>query len=69
MYSGLHVLHIRATIQLVEIYLRHMDTWRFLVPAVSFHAVWQHWRVAVVNCDDHCKQVGNSTFHNIIQTN
>jgi hypothetical protein len=57
---------MRTTIQLIQIYLRHMDTWGFLVSAVSFHAIWQHWRVAVVNCDDHCKQVGNSAFYNII---
>jgi hypothetical protein len=66
MYSGLHVLHIGATIQLIEIYLWHMDTWRYLVPTISLHGVWQHWRVAVVNCDDHCKQVGNLAFYNII---
>jgi len=58
-YSGFHVLHICVTLQFVEVHLRHMDTWRFLVPALSFHAIWQHWCIAAINSYDNCKQVSS----------
>jgi hypothetical protein len=41
-----------------------MDTWRLLVPTISFHAIWQHRRVAIVNSYDHCKQVSISYLLN-----
>jgi len=66
-YSGFHVLHICVTLQFVEVHLRHMDTWRFLVPAVPFHAIWQHWCIAAPDSYDNCKQVSPCALRSTLQ--